>query len=211
MDLSKILNVFQKKKDPFFELLIKQSAKTLQGITALESYMKNPDISLAKEVESMEGEADEVRRILIQELNQSFVTPIDREDIFALSRAVDDIIDYGYMTVNEMHTLDIRPNDFLASMVITLREATGEINLATLELKNSPENVLLHASRAKKLENEVELIYHQAICKLFNEARDISEVLYILKLREIYRHLSNAADRVDQAGNCLSDIAVKIT
>jgi len=211
MGFSKFLDIFQKRKDPFFELLIKQSEKTLQGMTALELFMKSPEISLAKEVTRLEGEADEVRRELIQELNRSFVTPIDREDIFSLSRAVDDILDYGYMTVNEMLTLDISPNDYLASMVITLKEATSEINMATLQLRNKPQDVLAHASKAKKLENEVELIYHKAISKLFTEAKDIDEVLYILKLREIYRHLSNAADRVDVAGNSLSDIAVKIT
>jgi predicted phosphate transport protein (TIGR00153 family) len=211
MDLSRFLSFFQKRKDPFFELLIKQSEKTLQGMTALESFMKNPEISLAKEVESAEGEADEVRRILIGELNRSFVTPIDREDIFALSRSVDDILDYGYTTVNEMMTLDIKPNDYLTSMVITLRKATSEINTAILHLRNNPRDVLEHASKAKRLENEVELTYHKALSKLFTGARNISEVLYILKLREIYRHLSNAADRVDSAGNALSDIAVKIT
>jgi predicted phosphate transport protein (TIGR00153 family) len=211
MSFSRFLNVFQKKKDPFFGLLIKQSEKTLQGITALERYMKQPDISLAKEVERLEGEADEVRRTLIQELNRSFVTPLDREDIFALSRAVDDILDYGYTTVNEMLTLDVKPNDYLCSMVITLREAASEISIATSQLNHQPGDVLKHASRAKELENQVELIYHQALSKLFTGARDIPEILYILKLREIYRHLSNAADRVDQAGNALSDIAVKIT
>jgi hypothetical protein len=211
MDISRVFSIFQKKNDPFFELLSKQSEKTLQGITVLESFMKSPEISLAKEVERVEGEADEVRRTLVQELNRSFVTPIDREDIFSLSRAVDDILDYGYMTINEMLTLDVKPNDYLTSMVITLKEATGEINQATQQLRYNCQDVLQHASRAKKLENEVELIYHKALSKLFNEAKDISEVLYILKLREIYRHLSNAADRVDVAGNSLSDIAVKIT
>ena len=211
MTFTRFLRVFQRKQNPFFELLVKQSDKTLQGISALESFMKHPDISLAKEVERLEKEADEVRRTLVQELNRSFVTPIDREDIFALSRTVDDILDYGYTTINEMLTFDVKPNDYLASMVITLREATNEIYLALLQLGNNPQVVLEHASRAKKLENEVELIYREALSKLFNKADDIGEVLYILKLREIYRHLSNAADRVDEAGNALSDIAVKIT
>jgi predicted phosphate transport protein (TIGR00153 family) len=211
MSFSRFLSVFQKKKDPFFGLLVKQSEKTLQGITALEQFMKKPDITLAKDVERLEGEADEVRRPLIPELNRSFVTPLDREDIFALSRAVDDILDYGYTTINEMLTLEVKPNDYLASMVITLKEATSEINIAILQLVSQPRDVLKHASRAKELENQVELIYHQALSRLFTGARNISEILYILKLREIYRHLSNAADRVDVAGNSLSDIAVKIT
>jgi len=211
MALTRISSLFQKKQDPFFRLLVEQSEKTLQGMNALESFMKHPEIPLAKEVERLENEADEKRRTLIQELNRSFVTPIDREDIFALSRAVDDILDYGYATINEMLTLDVKPNDYLTSMVITLREATNEIYLALTQLGKQPRGILTHASRAKELENEVELIYHKALSKLFTRADSISEVLYLLKLREIYRHLSNAADRVDGAGNALSDIAVKIT
>jgi predicted phosphate transport protein (TIGR00153 family) len=211
MTFTQFLNIFQKKQNPFFKLLVEQSNKTLQGVSVLESFMKHPDISLAKEVERVEKDADEVRRTLVQELNQSFVTPIDREDIFALSRTVDDILDYGYTTISEMLTFDVKPNDYLTNMVITLREATNEINLAILQLGKNPRVVLEHASRAKKLENEVELIYREALSKLFNKADNIEDVLHIFKLREIYRHLSNAADRVDEAGNAVSDIAVKIT
>lgn len=211
MTLTRFLRVFKKKQNPFFKLLVEQSAKTLQGMRALESFMKHPDILLAKEVGRLEKEADEIRLTLIQKLNRSFVTPIDREDIFALSRTVDDILDYGYTTINEMLTFDVKPNDYLISMIITLREASNEIHLALMQLGKSPRIVLRHASRAKKLENEVELIYQEALAKLFEKADNIEEILYILKLREIYRHLSNAADRVDEAGNALSDIAVKIT
>lgn len=173
--------------------------------------MKDPVAQLAKEVEQLEKEADEVRRILIEKINRSFVTPIDREDIFALSRAIDDILDYGYSTVDEMVTLDVKPNDYLTRMVTVLMEATEHIHLAVVQLEKQRQHVLTHTTIAKKLENQVELLYREAVSKLFSNAKDIGEILDILKMREIYRHLSNAADRADEAANILSDIAVKIT
>jgi hypothetical protein len=68
-----------------------------------------------------------------------------------------------------------------------------------------------HAVRAKALENRVEDVYREAIADLFRLPRDIDHVVEMLKLRETYRHLSNAADRGDEAANVLSDIVVKIT
>ena len=95
-------DLFKPRQDKFLRMLIEQAAKTLEGMEALEDYMKNANEEAAKRVTRAEKEADEVRRILIDELLHTFITPIDREDIFALSRAIDDIIDYGYSTVDEM-------------------------------------------------------------------------------------------------------------
>ena len=68
----------------------------------MKIYFENHDPEAAKLLTKKEKEADEARRILIDELNRTFVTPFDREDIFALSRAIDDVLDYAYSTVNEM-------------------------------------------------------------------------------------------------------------
>ena len=78
--------------------------------------MNKPSEKRAQAVRNLEKEADEVRRILIDELNHTFVTPIDREDIHALSRAIDDVLDYAYSTVDEMVILEVEPNDFLQRM-----------------------------------------------------------------------------------------------
>jgi uncharacterized protein Yka (UPF0111/DUF47 family) len=67
-----------------------------------------------------------------------------------------------------------------------------------------------HAQRAKALENKVEDIYREALADLFSGAEDIHHVVKMLKLREVYRHLSNAADRGDEAANVIADIVVKI-
>ncbi len=206
-----IRRLFGGKEDKFVRLLIEQAAKTLEGMEGLEEYMKDRGEEAAEKVTRAEKEADELRRILIDELNRTFVTPIDREDIFALSRAIDDILDYGYSTVDEMTILNVEPNSYLRRMVSILKTAANEIYTATLRLKDHPGVANEHALRAKALENRVEDVYREALADLFSGPKEVEHVVAMLKLREIYRHLSNSADRGDEAANVITDIVVKMT
>ncbi len=202
---------FGRKQDRFYSRLTQQAEKTLRGMEALLEYVNQPTPERARAVATLEAEADEVRRILIDELNRTFITPFDREDIFALSRTIDDVLDYGYTTVEEMTTLGVAPNEHIQSMASILRDAAQELHLAMLRLKEHPQVALDHATRAKALENQAERIYRTAIADLFSGPQDIQHVVLMLKMREVYRHLSNAADRGDEAANILSDIVVKTT
>jgi predicted phosphate transport protein (TIGR00153 family) len=199
------------RPDRFLEMLEQQADYTVQGVQALLAYLNEPIKKHADEVTRLEKEADEIRRILIDELNRTFVTPIDREDIHALSRTIDDVLDYAYTTVGEMDMLEVTPNDYLRRMVSLLRDAAQEIHMGVLRLSDHPGVAEDHAVRAKALENRVEAVYREAIADLFHQPQDVEHVVEMLKLREIYRHLSNAADRGDEAANVLSDIVVKTT
>jgi len=200
---------FKPRQDKFLLSLIQQAEITLAGMDALEAYMKKKSEKHATSVRQAERDADEVRRILIDDLNRTFVTPIDREDLFALSRAIDDVMDYAYSTVEEMEVLGVEPNDFLRRMVSLLQDGATEIHLAMLRLKENPGVASEHASRAKALENRS--IYREAIADLFSGPEDIQHIMSMLKLREIYRHLSNCADQGDAAANVIHDIVVKMT
>jgi predicted phosphate transport protein (TIGR00153 family) len=202
---------FKPRQDKFLQSLIEQAEITLQGMAALEAYMKKGSEKYAAAVTQAEKDADEVRRILIDDLNRTFVTPMDREDIFALSRAVDDVMDYAYTTVEEMQLFEVEPNDFLRRIVSLLHDAAKEIHLAMLRLKENPGVASEHASRAKALENRVERVYREAVADLFSGPDDIHHVMDMLKLREIYRHLSNCADQGDAEANVIHDIVVKMT
>lgn len=198
-----------KRPDNFLRLICDQAGFTQQGMEALHGYMKEPSEAQAQVVRKAEKDADEVRRILIDELNRSFVTPIDREDLFSLSRAIDDVLDYADSTVEEMVMLGVEPNQYLIRMVSLLRDAAEEINRGVQRLADRPNVANDHAVRAKALENRVEAVYREAVGALFNGPRDVEHVVEMLKLREIYRHLSNAADRGDEAANIIGDIVVK--
>lgn len=205
------MKLFRRKSKPdrFINLLIQQAEFAVEGMEALQEFVKKRDDALAKRVGEVEKEADEVRRILIDELNRTFVTPIDREDIFALSLSIDDILDYANTTIEEMAMLHVEPNAYIERMVSLLTDAAREINMGVSRLQDHPNVANDHAVRAKALENRMETVYREAIAHLFNDPRDVDHVVEMLKLREIYRHLSNAADRGDNAANVIGDIVVK--
>ncbi len=208
--MSILSRFFKPKPDKFLTLLRKQAEFTLQGVETLAAYLESPSPEGAKRLTQLEEEGDEIRRILVDELNRTFVTPIDREDIFALSRAIDDILDYAYSTVGEMDILEVQPNEHLVRIAAILVEATREIYVGVLRLADHPGVAEDHAVRAKALENRVEWVYREALADLFHMPKDVEHVVEMLKLREIYRHLSNAADRGDEAANILSNIVVKM-
>ena len=204
-----MFKLFKPKPNNFIRLLIEQAELTLRGLNELKDYMKTHDPEIAKQLTRTEKEADEVRRILIDDLNRTFVTPIDREGIFALSRAIDDVLDYAYSTVSEMDILKVEPTSFMTRMVSLLRDAAYEIHMAMKRLEEHPSVASEHAQRAKALENRVENVYREAIADLFSGPEDVHHVIEMLKRREVLRHLSNAADRGDEAGNLIADIVMK--
>jgi hypothetical protein len=198
---------FPNTKSPFFEILSRQAAKILEGLEALWNFAEKGTKENANLVRNVEREADELRRILIQELDQTFVTPLDREDIYNLSRAIDDVVDYANTTVDEMEVYEVKGDEHITEMVNILRKAARELNDAVRILKDYPKIALEHAVKAKSYENQMERAYHLALADLFKGP----DTVYMLKMREIYRHLSNAADRGDEAANIISSIVMKHT
>jgi uncharacterized protein len=201
---------FKKRPNRFIDLLIQQAALTEEGMDALIAYFDKSTKKRADALDKLESEADEIRRILIDELNRTFVTPFDREDIHALSRAIDDMLDYAFTTVVEMSILEVEPNDYMREIGSLLLKSANAIHLGVQRLADHPGVAQTHAIRAKKIENDVELLYRQAIADLFHQPEDAEHIVQMLKYRETYRHLSNAADKGDEAANVLSDIVVKM-
>jgi hypothetical protein len=203
-------NIFKHKTNRFVELLIEQATLTERGLEELSNYLQQANDKNAKKVNRTEKEADEVRRVLIEELMKTFVTPYDREDIFSLSREIDDVLDYANTTVEEMEILEVEPTPYMQQMAKLLYSASNEIRLAVERLEDKHMSVSNdHTQRAKAMENRVESLYREALSKLFRETKNVKHVINMLKVREIYRHLSNAADREDGAANVISDIIMK--
>ena len=189
----------------------RQAELDVYGLEGLLAYMRQPSPAAAEQVNHAEKEADEVRRMLVDDLNRTFVTPFDREDIYELSRAVDDVIDYAHSTVDEMILLGVAPDEHLTKMAQHLLNAAREVLLALERLEDHPSVANDHARRAKSFENEMEKTYRQAITELFSGPAEPTNIVRMLKTREVYRHLSNAADRADEAANVISNIVVKMT
>jgi len=188
-------------------MLLDQARMSEQGMKLLCDFVRSPTEDLRRQVDKTEKEADELRRQLIDAINRTLVTPFDREDVFALSRSLDDMIDYANSTVEEMTLFQAPTNQYLVSIAEALYEGARQITAAVETLRRMPDGMQDHIILAKKSENRIEHLYREALAELFKT----HGVVTIIKMREIYRHLSNAADRGDEAANILSDILVKNT
>jgi predicted phosphate transport protein (TIGR00153 family) len=204
-------NPLKPRQDLTVTRLINQSEACVAGLQGLVDFVRAPSESKAAMVREAEERGDEERRMLINELNRTFVTPIDREDLFALSRAIDDVLDYAYTSVDEMLLFKLQATPLLIQMAELLHSAGKEIHRAMQRILEHSQVANEHAVRAKQIENHVEKVYREAIAQLFTaKVETVDGVLEILKLREVYRHLSNAADRADTAANIITDVIMKV-
>jgi len=198
--------IFPKVPD-FFALLAEQCYYVSDTADLLVDYMGTGDKSVAKKIKRDEHEADLIKVRNLHSLNEAFSTPIDREDIHRAITTLDDVINYCKSTVNEMDILGVPPDKYTLEMAIHLRDGLNALTDGYKRLKSEPAGAFLDAANARRAERKVEKIYRRALAELFQG----DDYLGMFKHREIYRHLSNAADRMADCANTLHDIVVKIT
>jgi uncharacterized protein len=204
-----MFSLFKKRQNSLIRHIHDQAAATLAGMEALLAYFQDQNAESAAALIKLEKDADEYRRILIYELNKTFVTPFDREDLFELSRTIDDVIDYALTTLEEVELLKVTPTEYMKRIASLLRDAAHELLLAVDRLDDYPGVANDHAQQAKSIENRIEVLYREALAELFAGKEDIKHVMKVFKYREVYRHLSNAADRGDEAANVIASIVMK--
>ena len=195
----------QKQESDFFDLLLDQAEKVYQGCEALTKFLQGQGD--ADDVNRMEQQADDIRRVLIDELNKTFITPMDREDIFALSRVIDDVVDHAKNTVKEMQVFQVESNEHLCEMAELLQKGAEQLAASMRHLKKNPQVAVEYALRAKRIENRMNDTYLTALRELFSG----DDLRLMFSLREIYRHFNRSADRVDDAANIISNIVVKMS
>lgn len=210
-----LLDIFkfkkEKKEDKFVSLLIEQTEVTVGGLKLLETLITKPSKTSVEQMQAKEYEGDEIRRILIDELHNTFITPFDREDIFNLSLNIDEMLDYALTTLEEMKLLKIKADEHLIEMASLNRQGAEELVMAMQRLSGNPRVAGEHARRARKFENEVEHRYRLAIADLFTKAKDFKQLMVMLRQREVYRHVSNMSDRASAAADVIGMVVMKLT
>ena len=206
----RISNALRSRPNQFIQRLEEQARLLVASAEALDAYMGKPGKKKAQEVTRLEKEADEVRRMLIDELNRSFVTPIDREDLFSLSHMIDDVLDAIDMITGDMDALKVKPNENLQKMASLLRQAAQEILLAIQRLENHPNVATTHVVRLKRIEHEMEALYSEALASLYEQdVKDIHQMMNVLKLRDVYRSVKQAGNVAGETGYLISHVVVK--
>lgn len=201
----------EEKPDKFIEQLIEQAKKTHEAIVFLEHSLDDDTASKLEHIKSINNEIEEIRKILIDDLHNTFITPIDREDIFNISNALYDMIDYAMTTVDEMHILKVKPDDRIRKMVVLVRNQTEELQLCMERLSKNPRVAGEHAMNTKHIEKEVEREYRKALRDLFTDPVNLDILPSIFYKREVYRHLSNMSDRAEIAANIFGIVVMKLS
>lgn len=197
--------VFPKVPD-FFLLLSEQCFQVAHTAGLLIEFMETGDPSVGKQIRQDEHEADRIKVRNLHTLNEAFSTPIDREDIYRAIIDLDEVVNYCKTTVSEMDVLGLVPDKFSLEMALHIKEGVDSLVSGYARLATAPEAAAIDADTARKAERKVEKAYRRAIAALFQG----DDYITMFKRREIYRHLSNAADRMSNAANTLHDIVVKI-
>ena len=200
-----------KEESKFIAMLIGQAAKSVETVRYLGRTLEQVDADTIKAVHTLAEEASELRRVLIDELHKTFITPLDREDIFNLSHCFEDIVTYALTTVEEMNILKVDADDYIREMMKLVCEETEQLELAILRLAKNPRVALDHAHEVRKLERKVERLYRTAIKDLFARATDPECLPELFYRREVYRHISNMSDRADSAANVFGMVIMKLT
>jgi uncharacterized protein len=193
------------RADRFISLLQRHADILCRVARAFNGYVATGTPSLPDEIDRLEKEGDQMLVDLTTALRDAFVTPIDRQDIYGLAEGIDDMIDYLNNAAREIQLFGVSATDSMREMAQMLEHAADAIAAAVRSLKTNPQAAWAHALEAQHAENLVEDRYRKALAELFNG----SNVSEIFKLREIYRHLSNSADRADSIGRLIGKIVVK--
>ena len=192
----------------FYDEFIALAAELQVGSRLLETMLaKNPPIwDKADEIKEVEHKCDVLTHQVIQRLNLTFVTPIDREDIHELARSLDDVMDAidASAAVVRLYRID-RIRYGARELAHIVSQSTDELRLAVEALERR-KGVTVRAIELNRLENEADRVHHDALSRLFADERD---PIAIIKWKEILDFLEAATDRCEDVANVLEGVVVK--
>jgi predicted phosphate transport protein (TIGR00153 family) len=171
---------------------------------------KEKIIELSRLVKAEETKGDKVTGRIFKELNNTFITPFDREDISDLADVMDDAIDAMNRAAHKvvLFSPEVLPPS-TAQLAEIIKKGTAEIKAAVCELsklKKNDQNIRMHAKEIKRLEEEADVVYEKGTSELFQSNIKAVE---LVKLKEIIQELEKSANRINSVGKSLKTIIVK--
>ncbi|MCX9011746.1 MAG: DUF47 family protein [Candidatus Methanoperedens sp.] len=194
----------------FFNMLENESQNVLDGSTAFLDMLKDYKNIKEKQqkIKDIEHQGDDFVHEIFEELNKTFITPIDHEDISKLASAFDDVLDYIDGTATRLVLYDIqKPEENMVKLAEVLAKQASELKQALTGLRNlkNPKEIERRCIEVNRLENIADDIYKTSVAELFKR----KDAIEIMKLKEVYERLEFATDKCEDAANVISDIVVK--
>ncbi|HTO14579.1 MAG TPA: DUF47 family protein [Edaphocola sp.] len=213
MGLNSIIKIFLPKDKVFYSLFEEICSNLTAMSEAFVSAMHEPDatkrIKALGELKDWEHKNDSLTHRVFLELSQNFITPFDREDIHSLATALDDVADYMYAGGKKIIIYNIDEiNHYMKDMSLVVKESIQYLTQAVSHLRDMKNiRAIMEACvKVNSLENKADELYDASIRDLFT---NYTEVIEIVKLKEVYEDLEIITDKCEDATNIIESIIVK--
>lgn len=204
---------FKPQEVKFFGYFEEQAAAICEATKILKGYFtersdKNANL---ERINKVEDRGDQILAEVMDQINHSFITPFDREDIMGLSHSLNQVLDHIQGTMEKMviYKCEQPQERFIPALVNVLEEASDEIQRAVLllrDVKNNHQAIITSCEKIRGHEHEGDNLYRAGIARLFEQTDD---AVYMLKWKEIYEHLETTLDNCEDVANDLKGIAIK--
>jgi uncharacterized protein len=206
--MARLSQVFVPRDREFFDLFEEAGRNILQAADLLDRMLRNyPETKeLARDILICEQEGDRITHDLIQRLNQTFVTPIDREDILELASTLDDIVDYTEEVADYLGLYKVEaPMEQAQRLAHILMQACRQISEAMPRMRDF-KDISHYTVEIHRLENEGDRVTREAIASLFDNGID---PMVVIRWKDLFERLEDAIDATERVANVLSGIVIK--
>lgn len=197
------------REDEYFALFTQVTVKIQEAATALVDMLHDESERFemhSKRIKDAEHACDELTHSITTKLNKSFITPFDREDIFTLIVALDDVCDYVDAAARAVIMYGITEvPEHAKHLAKVIQSQAMEINSA-VSMLSKPDGLNQHIVEIHRLENEADDVYFRAIGDLFHNSGD---ALTVIKWKELFEILENATDRCERVANIIESVILK--
>ena len=188
--------------------LAKKAVETSEAVLILFDDLTNTE--QAKKIHQLETEADVLTRDIFSELNRTFITPLDREDMQRIASKIDDVIDFMDGIAARVYSYKITSSPpYCKEIAVELVKATKEVEYMISKLRRikDPKDMIQHCRNTSDIEHVVDDLYREAIRELFES----NDAIKIIKLKDIYETMETASDRCVDVSDVIEDIVLKYT
>ncbi len=198
------------RETKFFDMFVEIATNVVAGAQALNDLLHAYDYeqmpAAVQKIKEIESHGDEMTHRILIKLNQTFITPFDREDIHLLASSLDDVLDFVFSASDRLYTYKIKEPSTSAKVLagIILKQAQ-ELKKA-VGLLSKDGQLLEHCVEVNRLENEADQVSREAIGRLFDGGYD---PITLIKLKELLEILEEASDKAEDVANVLETVVLK--
>ena len=202
-----MLNFFP-RDDKYFERFNELAVRIREAARILQRFFRGDAVvaTVAGEVKRLEHECDEISHEILRGIDQTFITPIDREDIHRLAVRLDDVIDLIDGTVRRLDIYRVdAPTPISRELCQLIVKTTAEL-VEAVSLLRKQKGVMEHCIEIKRLENEGDIVYHDAVAALFSNGLPAIEVI---KWKDVYDNMERCIDSCVAVAHVLESVVLK--